>query len=537
MAKAGTFAALAAFSLPYARLVAGAIGPIADLTIADADITPDGFTRAAVVMNGQFPGPLITGNKGDNFQLNVVNDLDNTTMLTATTVHWHGFFQQGTNWADGVAMISQCPISADNSFLYDFTATDQAGTFWYHSHLSTQYCDGLRGPMVVYDPDDPHASLYDVDDETTVITLSDWYHTAARLGNAFPGGADSTLVNGLGRFAGGDSTDLAVFNVTQGQRYRFRLVAMSCDPNFTFSIDGHNMTVIEADAINHAAVVVDEIQIFAGQRYSFVLTADQDVDNYWIRALPNIGTTTFDGGVNSAILRYAGADAIEPTTNQTTSVLALNETDLVPLENLVPPGTAEVGGVDYALNLNFGFNGSEFFINDVAFVPPSVPALLQILSGTTAAASLLPSGSYYSLPSNSSIEISFTMVAADAPGAPHPFHLHGHSFYVVRSAGETTYNYVNPPQRDVVSVGADGDNVTIRFTTDNPGPWFLHCHIDFHLEAGFAIVLAEETDEVTTSVTPSSAWEDLCPIYASAYPSGLTKRKRHAHRRSLDASF
>ena len=83
-------------------------------------------------------------------------------------------------------MVSQCPISAGNSFLYDFTATGQAGTFWYHSHLSTQYCDGLRGPMVVYDPNDPHLDLYDFDNETTVITLSDWYHTAARLGARFP---------------------------------------------------------------------------------------------------------------------------------------------------------------------------------------------------------------------------------------------------------------------------------------------------------------------------------------------------------------
>ena len=63
MAKVRSLAALAAFSLPYARLVAGSIGPVADLTISDADITPDGYTRAAVVMNGQFPGPLITGNK------------------------------------------------------------------------------------------------------------------------------------------------------------------------------------------------------------------------------------------------------------------------------------------------------------------------------------------------------------------------------------------------------------------------------------------------------------------------------------------
>ncbi len=30
--------------------------------------------------------------------------------------------------------------------------------------LATQYCDGLRGPFIIYDPEDPHADLYDVDD-------------------------------------------------------------------------------------------------------------------------------------------------------------------------------------------------------------------------------------------------------------------------------------------------------------------------------------------------------------------------------------
>ena len=38
------------------------------------------------------------------------------------------------------------------------------GTFWYHSHYMTQYCDGLRGPLVIYDPDDPYLTSYDVDD-------------------------------------------------------------------------------------------------------------------------------------------------------------------------------------------------------------------------------------------------------------------------------------------------------------------------------------------------------------------------------------
>ena len=67
--------------------------------------------------------------------------------------------------------MNQCPIATGNSFLYDFTVPDQAGTFWYHSHLSTQYCDGLRGAMVVYDPNDPHADLYDVDDGEAFLLL------------------------------------------------------------------------------------------------------------------------------------------------------------------------------------------------------------------------------------------------------------------------------------------------------------------------------------------------------------------------------
>ena len=53
--------------------------------------------------------------------------------------------------------------------------------------------------------------------------------------------------------------------------YRFRLVSMSCDPNYVFSIDNHDLTIIETDGINTKPHVVDSIQIFAAQRYSFVV--------------------------------------------------------------------------------------------------------------------------------------------------------------------------------------------------------------------------------------------------------------------------
>ena len=49
------------------------------------------------------------------------------------------------------------------------------GTFWYHSHYQAQYCDGLRGALVIYDLDDPHAALYDVDDgEIDYVQMRGW---------------------------------------------------------------------------------------------------------------------------------------------------------------------------------------------------------------------------------------------------------------------------------------------------------------------------------------------------------------------------
>ena len=100
----------------------------------------------------------------------------------------------------------------------------------------------------------------------------------------------------------------------------------------------------------------------------------------------------------------------------------------------------------------------------------------------------------------------------------HPVHLHGHAFSVIRSAGNSSYNFVDPVVRDVVSIGNSGDNVTIRFFTNNPGPWIFHCHIVWHATvsvvlllcifritcadvscySGFSIVFAEDVPDVST---------------------------------------
>ena len=148
---------------------------------------------------------------------------------------------------------------------------------------------------------------------------------------------------------------------------------------------------------------------------------------------------------------------------------------------MLQPGTSGNGNADVNLNLEFAFDGTDlaFTVNGEAYESPSLPVLLQLLSGEYSAGELLPEGSIYYLNKNEVIELS---MPAGVAGGPHPFHLHGHTFDIVRAAGQDDYNYDNPPRRDVVSIGDDGDNVTIRWTADNPGPWILHCHIDWHLE-------------------------------------------------------
>jgi len=152
-------------------------------------------------------------NQGDHFQINVIDRLTDNTMLRSTSIvirpcvntgllfltvlcftlalAWYfpernqrNGWRYGSTlvplhfllfWHNGVgAFVNQCPIAANHSFLYNFKTNGQAGTFWYHSHLSTQYCDGLRGPLVIYDPHDPHAKLYDVDNGVLPYYIHRW---------------------------------------------------------------------------------------------------------------------------------------------------------------------------------------------------------------------------------------------------------------------------------------------------------------------------------------------------------------------------
>ena len=98
--------------------------------------------------------------------MNTFNELGNET----TSLHFHGMFQNGTAAADGATGVGQCGIYPGRSFQYTFKAFP-AGTHWWHSHEKAQYPDGLRGIMIIHDPE-WEASL-NIDEEIH-LSISDW---------------------------------------------------------------------------------------------------------------------------------------------------------------------------------------------------------------------------------------------------------------------------------------------------------------------------------------------------------------------------
>lgn len=116
---------------------------IFDLSLTWGPVAPNGHVRNGILMNGQFPGPTLELNQGDNVEFIVHNFLP-----FATTVHAHGIEQRGTPWSDGVPGVSQRSIQPGESFVYRWTATDY-GTYWYHAHEQSHIMDGLYGAIII----------------------------------------------------------------------------------------------------------------------------------------------------------------------------------------------------------------------------------------------------------------------------------------------------------------------------------------------------------------------------------------------------
>lgn len=75
-----------------------------------------------------------------------------------------------------------------------------------------------------------------------------------------------------------------VFHVSENSKYRFRLInAEFLNCPMEISVDSHNLTIFSSDGNDVEPIEVSSFVSYAGERFDFIINANQNPGNYWIR--------------------------------------------------------------------------------------------------------------------------------------------------------------------------------------------------------------------------------------------------------------
>ncbi|XP_022151553.1 laccase-4-like [Momordica charantia] len=497
-------------------------------------------SKQIVTVNGKFPGPTIYAREDDTVLIKVVNNVQYNL-----SIHWHGIRQLRTGWADGPAYITQCPIPPGQSYVYNFTITGQRGTLLWHAHILWLRAT-VHGALVIlpklgvpYPFPAPHKEV--------VVVLAEWWKsdTEAVINEALKSGlapnvSDAHTINGhSGPISNCSSQGGFTLPVKSGNTYLLRIINAALNEELFFKIAGHKLTVVEVDATYVKPFKTDTIVIAPGQTTNALITADQTSGKYLVAASPFMDSPiTVDNNTATATLHYSGTLSTTATTltapppqnatpvanNFINSLRSLNSNTfpaLLPLTidhqlfftvglGINPCPTCKAGNGSRAVasinNVTFVmpttallqahyFNINGVFTTDFPGNPPHVfnytgsgPSNLQTVRGTK----------LYKLKYNSTVELVLQDTGIIAP-ENHPVHLHGFNFFVVgKGIGNydpkndpKSFNLVDPVERNTVGVPSGGWTA-IRFRADNPGVWFMHCHLEVHTTWGLKMAFLVE---------------------------------------------
>jgi FtsP/CotA-like multicopper oxidase with cupredoxin domain len=218
----------------------------------------------AYAFNNQVPGPRIRVTEGERVRLIVTNRLPEPT-----TVHWHGLILP--NAMDGPAEITQEPIAPGDSYTYEFT-TQQAGTFFYHSHsdVDRQQALGLYGALII-DPADPAEAP--AADQEVVVQLQEWNE---REGYTYPAMPMEGLLPNFFTINGKAYPETETVQARVGDRLLIRFIGSSSAFIHPMHVHGGPFTVIAADGepIPEAAwYEKDTVNVGPGERFDVIWTA------------------------------------------------------------------------------------------------------------------------------------------------------------------------------------------------------------------------------------------------------------------------
>lgn len=279
-----------------------------DLQIGATTVNYTGKSRAATVVNGQVPAPLLRWREGDTVTLRVSNRLP-----ARSSIHWHGMIVPAD--MDGVPGLSFAGIESGQTYVYRFKV-NQYGTYWYHSHSRFQEQTGLYGPIVIspkrgerHRTDRDYVILLsdwsDMDPEHLFATLkkqSDYFNFSKRTAGDFledvrKQGWDATLADrrmwGEMRMNPTDLLDVSGYTYTylmngvtpagnwtglfnRGEKVRLRFINGSAMSFFDVRIPGLKLTVVAADGQDVEPVTVDEFRIGTAETYDIIVEPKDD---------------------------------------------------------------------------------------------------------------------------------------------------------------------------------------------------------------------------------------------------------------------
>ncbi|KAK4188254.1 putative laccase precursor [Podospora australis] len=508
-----------------------------DFNITEETLAPDGVKKPLMVVNGQYPGPAIIADWGDILSIQVCNQLTQN----GTSIHFHGARQQNSNYADGAISQTACPLAPGDCTIYTWQAT-QHGSSWYHSHFSLQYASGVFGPLVI---NGPQTANWDID--LGPLLVNDYYHdtvwrlavTNQTMTTGQPPDADNGLFNGKNKWNGGGAYHTLSF--TSGKKHLIRLANTGSEAIFKFSVDQHKMIVVATDFIPIVPFEATSVSVAVGQRLDVIIDADQDSSKaYWARGLPMESCREVDNnyGHIRAVVRYDDSTSTEDPKSNSWSMT--DECHDEPLSHLVPwiPHTVGPSSLTELYNASLaqisinngtaqGFRwlvgGAQPFNGDM-----SQPVVKQLFDGTYPGDSFVPVNL-----TGMTTDSWVYMVVESSLDIPHPLHLHGHNVYVL-ARGNGSYSDAvgltldNPPRRDTVNLPPQG-YVALAFKTDNPGAWFFHCHIEWHLNDGFALSVIERAESEISSIWGDQNTDEMRRICKSWEASGLQGLSTHSN--------
>ncbi|KAJ1034863.1 hypothetical protein NDA18_000471 [Ustilago nuda] len=552
-------------------------------TLTQVLANPAGATKQMRLVNGLYPGPLIEANIGDRIIVHVENK-----MPVPTTIHWHGQYQRGSNEMDGSAGITECGIAPGTTFTYNWTV-QQSGSYWWHSHYGPTYADGLFGPLILHgddeefkmtNPNNAAASQAGVVptvtiangiavrtdyDQDHIFVVNNAYQadsfTVAAIAKSKagpPGGEqgdeptpDYGMINGLGFSNCGLAPNATScisdppqgksaynFTVPANKRVRMRVINAGSLATFRFSVDGHNMTVIEADGIEVEPVIVQSLNVMVAQRYSVIIETDKPVGAYAVRAEVMDDMFAYDNPFlvmeQYAIMRYESvAASVQPMTNPSNSTL-LNVTETLSTSQLVPITRidAPASNMTTKLVVNFGldaYSDWHAFFNQTTFTS-EMAAQASLMKSYTFETSQRSSSNtsvdaYYNDPdemivTNTDVVV-MDVIINNLDEGSHPFHLHGYSPFLI---GEGAGNFqaqdqpnfaaarVNPMRRDVFSV-PPFSWMAFRFVADNVGVWPFHCHLMPHMAIGLLMQFQVLPDQIAKLPVRDQNYNQCSAVY------------------------